>query len=66
MNFGRISTSKYKGMLQKMGVLYSHSPKSPGPFPELPNILFLKIKTFQKTGYSDQRAATTGRRATGD
>jgi hypothetical protein len=44
MNFGRISTSKCKGKLQKMGVLYTHSPKSPGPFPELPKILFLKIK----------------------
>jgi hypothetical protein len=32
MNFGRISTSKCRGKLQKMGVLYTHSPKSPGPF----------------------------------
>jgi hypothetical protein len=39
MNFGRISTSKCKGKLQKMGVLYTHSPKSHGPFPKLPKIL---------------------------
>jgi hypothetical protein len=31
-----------------MGVLYIHSPKSPGPFPKLPKIHFLKIKKFQK------------------
>jgi hypothetical protein len=48
MNFGRISTSKCRGKLQKMGVLYTHSPKSPGPFPKLPKIHFLKIKKFQK------------------
>jgi hypothetical protein len=31
-----------------MGVLYTHSPKSPGPFPKLPKIHFLKIRKFQK------------------
>jgi hypothetical protein len=46
MNFGRISTSKCRGKLQKMGVLYTHSPKSPGPFPKLPKIHFKKIKKF--------------------
>jgi hypothetical protein len=40
MNFGRISTSKCRGKLQKMGVLYTHSLKSPGPSPKLPKILF--------------------------
>jgi hypothetical protein len=40
MNFWRISTSKCRGILQKMGVKYTHSPKSPGPFPELPKIPF--------------------------
>jgi hypothetical protein len=40
MNFGRISTSKCRGKLQKMGVLYAHSLKSPGPSRKLPKILF--------------------------
>jgi hypothetical protein len=40
MNFGRISTSKCRGKLQKMGVLYTHSLKSPGPSSKLPKILF--------------------------
>jgi hypothetical protein len=48
MNFGRISTSKCRGKLQKMGVLYTHSPKSPGPFPKFPKIHFFKIEKFQK------------------
>jgi hypothetical protein len=30
------NTSKCRGKLQKMGVLYTDSPKSPGPFPKLP------------------------------
>jgi hypothetical protein len=40
MNFGRTRTSKCRGKLQKMGVLYTHSPKSLGPFPKLPKIHF--------------------------
>jgi hypothetical protein len=48
MNFGRISTSQCRGKLQKMGVLYTHSPKSPGPSPKLPKIPFFEIKKFQK------------------
>jgi hypothetical protein len=40
MNFGRISTSMCRGKLQKMGVLYTHSLKSPGPSPKLPKILY--------------------------
>jgi hypothetical protein len=50
MNFGRISTSKCRGKLQKMGVLYTHSLKSPGPSPKLPKILFFKLKNFKKNG----------------
>jgi hypothetical protein len=50
MNFGRINTSKCRGKLQKMGVLYTHSPKSPGPFPKLPKIHFFKIKKIEKIG----------------
>jgi hypothetical protein len=65
MNFGRISTSKCRGKLQKMGVLYTHSPKSPGPFPKLPKIHFYKIKKFQKIGTARQvEASTRGRQAT--
>jgi hypothetical protein len=47
MNFGRISTSKCRSKLQKMGVLYTHSLKSPSPSPKLPKMLFFKIKKFQ-------------------
>jgi hypothetical protein len=43
-NFGRISTSKCRGKLQIMGVLYTHSLKSPSPFPKLPKILLFLIK----------------------
>ena len=48
MNFWRISTSKCRGKLQKMGVLYTHFPKKPWPISQLPKILFFKIKKFQK------------------
>jgi hypothetical protein len=50
-----------------MGVLYIHSPKSPGPFPKLPKKL--KIKKEKKKGQFDpvqvstrDRRATAGRR----
>jgi hypothetical protein len=33
---GRFDTSKWRRKLEKMGVLCTHSPKSPGPFPILP------------------------------
>jgi hypothetical protein len=33
-----------------MGVLYTRSSKSPGPFLKLPKIPFLKIKEFEKKG----------------
>jgi hypothetical protein len=36
MRIGRFDTSKYRGKLEKMGVLCIHSPKSPGPFFKLP------------------------------
>jgi hypothetical protein len=48
MNFGRISTSKCQGKLQKKGVLYTHSSKSLGPFPQLPNYYFLNKKISKK------------------
>jgi hypothetical protein len=78
MNFGRISTSKCRGKLQKMEVLYTHSPKSPGPSSKLPKIHFSKIKKSQKNGNNpigpgvdpwltvDRRTATFGRRAASD
>jgi hypothetical protein len=36
MRIGRFNTSKCRGKLQKMGVLYTHSPKMPGSSSELP------------------------------
>jgi hypothetical protein len=33
MKNGRLNTSKCRGKLQKMGVLYTHSSKMPGPSP---------------------------------
>jgi hypothetical protein len=33
MRNGRFYPSKYRGKVQKMGVLYTHSPKMPSPFP---------------------------------
>jgi hypothetical protein len=44
MRMGIFNTSKCRGKLQKMGLLYTHSPKSPGPFPKLPK------KKFKKKG----------------
>jgi hypothetical protein len=45
---GRFNTSKCRGKLQKMGVLYIHSPKRPSPFPKLPK------KNSKKTKQSAQ------------
>jgi hypothetical protein len=39
MRNGAFNTSKCRGKLQKMEVLYTHSPKSPGPFSKLPKKL---------------------------
>jgi hypothetical protein len=41
---GRFHPSKCRGKIQKMGVLYTHSPKMPGP---TPNFL-MNSKTKQK------------------
>jgi hypothetical protein len=43
MKNGRFNTSKCRSKLQKMGVMYTHSPKRPGPFPKLPKEFFFKI-----------------------
>jgi hypothetical protein len=36
MRNGRFDTSNCRGKLEKMGVLFTHSPTSLGPFPKLP------------------------------
>jgi hypothetical protein len=65
MNFGRISTSKCRGKLQKMPALYTHSPKSPGTFPKLPKkYFFIFIFISKKLGQPDwsrRRPAAGGR-----
>jgi hypothetical protein len=48
MTNGRFNASKCRGMLQKMGVLYTHSPKSPSPFSKLPKNKIQKIIKFKK------------------
>jgi hypothetical protein len=42
MTNGRFNTSKYRGMLQKMGVLYTHSPKMPRSSSKVFQIYFFK------------------------
>jgi hypothetical protein len=48
MRNGTFNTSKCRGKLQKMGVLYTHSHKSPGPFPKLPKKKFKKSQKKKK------------------
>jgi hypothetical protein len=50
MRNGTFNTSKYRGKLQKMGVLYTHSPKSPGPFLQTSKKNFKKQQKFKKKG----------------
>jgi hypothetical protein len=50
MRNGRFDTSKYRGKLDKMGVLCTNSPIIPGPFSKLPNKNLKKIKKIQKKG----------------
>jgi hypothetical protein len=40
MRNGIFNTSKCRSKLQKLGVLYTHSSKSPGPFLKLPKKKF--------------------------
>jgi hypothetical protein len=49
-------------MLQKMGVLYTHSPKRPGPFSKLPQKILKKEK--KKGTWSDEAGQASGWRAT--
>jgi hypothetical protein len=52
MRNGTFDTSKCRGKLQKMGVLYTHSSKSPGLFSKLPRRnLEKKEKKIQKKGH---------------
>jgi hypothetical protein len=44
MKDGRFNTSKCRGKLQKMGVMYTHFSKSHGPFPKLPKKKIKKIR----------------------
>jgi hypothetical protein len=53
MRNGRFDTSKYRGKLEKMGVLCTHSPKSPGPFPKLPIKKLKKKKIPKKRDQAD-------------
>jgi hypothetical protein len=61
MKNGRFNTSKCRGKLQKMGVLYIHSSKRLGPFSKLPKLLFFfKRKKKRMEPQSDKwRVATT-------
>jgi hypothetical protein len=43
MRNGRFDPPKYRSKLQKMGVLYTHSPKRPGPFLKVPKKELKKI-----------------------
>jgi hypothetical protein len=48
MKNGTINTSKCRGKLQKMEELYTHSPKSPGPFPQTSKKINFKNKKISK------------------
>jgi hypothetical protein len=64
MNFGRISTSKCRGKLQKMGVLYPFSQK-PWPISQTSKNSFFKNKKIsKKLGQPDRsrRQPTAGGR----
>jgi hypothetical protein len=51
MRNGRFHPPKCRGKVQKMGVLYTHSPKMPGPPPNfLMTPKIKKIKNWKKRG----------------
>jgi hypothetical protein len=50
MRNGRFDTFKCRGKLEKMGVLCTHSSKSPSPFLQLPIKDLKKIKNSKKKG----------------
>jgi hypothetical protein len=47
---GRLHPPKCRDKLQKMGVLYTHSPKMPSPFPNNPKENLKKSKKMEKGG----------------
>jgi hypothetical protein len=49
---GRFHPPKCWGKLQKKGVLYTHSPKRPGPFLKLPKKNIKKRKKEKKKSHS--------------
>jgi hypothetical protein len=57
MRKGTFNTSKCRGKLQKMGVLYNHSPKSLGPLPKLPKKISKKISKISKDGTKPDRSS---------
>jgi hypothetical protein len=63
MTNGRFNSSKCRGMLPKKGVLYTHSPKSLGPFPK---ILKKKFKKMWTTRQGEGRPTVGGPRPPGD
>jgi hypothetical protein len=65
MKNGKLNTSKYRGKLQKMELLYTHSPRSPGPFPKLPNFFYKKITKYRKRRTKHDRASINPRAKAG-
>jgi hypothetical protein len=56
MRNGRFNTSKYRGKLQKMGVMYTHSSIRLGPFPKLQKNNLRKLKKLEKMELLSDRA----------
>ena len=50
MRNGRFHPPKYRSKIQKMGVLYTHSPKMPGPSPNTKTKILKKPKKLEKKG----------------
>jgi hypothetical protein len=61
MRNGRFNTSKCRGKLPKMGVLYTHSPERLGPSPKLPKKKLKKSKNLKNLTAQDYRAAASRR-----
>ena len=50
MRNGRFPPSKCRGKVQKMGVLYTHFPKTLGPFFITPKKKLKNVKDMEKKG----------------
>jgi hypothetical protein len=61
MRIRRFHPPKYRSKVQKMGVLYTHSPKMPGPFPKLlhntKKRIFFNFKIRKKGGRHGEQPA---------